>query len=365
MNRNGKAISLFVMLLPLLPAFSQEEKSAADFVIVSPRTGEHAELGNSLYRVLPVGSRRIKLERVESLYDAVASRANVIVLHTPADREFALKPETLELLKERKVVGIGRTAASIFGRMGLEISALNGLSFKAEAMLLTQTKSELLGEPQSTEPLEALKPQDGGNGVKKADFGQCMAIINQVSEPSPIDIIACWSESPSYALITRQGNCVLIGLESPATRWTKEYLQLVSETCLAMRNREVEPFMPAAYTVTEPGVKNFRLDRRHSKDASFAKDFYFQFTKPTRVHLKLEHAGSTHISMVFSSNDYRQLLWDRQNAVKGEPIQCEYEVTDVEVDQTKDGYWRCSITNFDHQSPADCKLIIRFEDLSR
>ena len=61
-----------IALLPMALLFPRavaeaDEKEPAKFVVVAPKSGENAELGASLYRVLLGTGQRAKFERVESI----------------------------------------------------------------------------------------------------------------------------------------------------------------------------------------------------------------------------------------------------------------------------------------------------------
>ena len=59
-----------------------------------------------------------------------------------------IEKETLESLKQRKILGIGEAAGKLFGQLGLYIN--NDLSAGAGLPLnLTIPESELLGEPST------------------------------------------------------------------------------------------------------------------------------------------------------------------------------------------------------------------------
>jgi hypothetical protein len=47
---------------------------------------------------------------------------------------------------------------------------------------------------------------------------------------SVVDAIARWTSDPRYAPIVHQGNCVLIGIPIPASRWTAPYTDLIRKT---------------------------------------------------------------------------------------------------------------------------------------
>ena len=361
-----------IALLPMALLFPRvvaeaDEKEPAKFVVVAPKSGENAELGASLYRVLLGTGQRAKFERVESIEEAVTSKADVIVLAMSSRDLPTLERETLESLKKRKIVGIGHLAATLFGQLGLEINdgqCAHGTAFPPSLMV---TKSELLEAQKTDEALLVLNEPAEANRKVTAEGERLLdyfAIFLPSSESatSGIDVIARWSSDPNYAPIVRQGNCVLIGIASPATQWTKSYSQLISDTCMALHKRKLEEFSTIRYELTKPGKYEFQLAPRNSRDKPFVKNFYFRFSKPTKLRAEVEHSGSAAFMLLFYGKGSEGTPSERQDAFKGETLTITKEITADDIVELSGRYWVLDVTNFDAKADVNCKLTITIEE---
>ncbi|MDX1925333.1 MAG: hypothetical protein SFV81_02370 [Pirellulaceae bacterium] len=332
-----------------------DETVPARFVIVAPKAGVHAELGTSLFRVLRFGSQRGKFERVETIEEAVASQADIIVLAMPHRELPPIAKETLESLKQRKILGIGEGAAKLFGQLGLFINEklYAGAGLPLDAMI---PKSELLGEPATDETITVLT--ENSNAIRVNEAGERLRELSELFLPlnnsAGVDVIARDASNPNYALIARQGNCVLVGVASPATLWSKPYSQLIGDTCIALHRRKLEAFSKIRREVAQAGNYEFSLAPLNTVDKPFVKYLYFQFSKPTILRAELEHSGSAAVMLCTKS--------DRQDAFKGETLTTIAEITSESIQQLGDDYWELDITNFDAKEEAKCKLKITLEE---
>jgi hypothetical protein len=116
-----------------------------------------AEFGSSLFRVLRGKGERARFDIAETIEQAVASVADVLVLVLPKRELPKLEIGTLESLKNRKTIGIGIGAAQLFGQLGLEINGGACAHGVKAPPSLTIGKSELLGEPKNAEPCPVLQ----------------------------------------------------------------------------------------------------------------------------------------------------------------------------------------------------------------
>ena len=355
------SFNFLMMALMLFSVAKADEKEPAKFVIVAPKSGVNSELGASLYRVLLGSGQRAKFERVETIEQAVASKADVIVLAMPSVDLPPIEKETLESLKKRKIVGIGHGAAKLFGQISLEINEGQCTDITKLPPSLLVVTSELLGAQKTDQTMVVTKVGPGNatprfteDGERIPDFFAVFLPLSE-SATSGIDVIARWSSSPNYALIVRQGNCVLVGIASPATLWTQSYAELVGKTCMALHKRKLEEFSTIRREVTKPGKYVFQLAPRNTIDKPFVKNFYFQFSKPTKLRAELEHSGSAAIMLLAEH--------DRQDAFKGETLTTVANITVENIEQIGDRYWVIDVTNFDAEAQVECKLTITIEEL--
>ena len=105
--KNGRmACCATLLLLHLITlSLTATGQGQPDFAIVAPRTGQYAQIANSLYRVLLGRDQRATFQRIETLTQAASSQADVIVLAIERDVLTELEDDTLEALKNRKSLG--------------------------------------------------------------------------------------------------------------------------------------------------------------------------------------------------------------------------------------------------------------------
>src|SRR5436309_5620480 len=123
----------------------------ARFVVYAAE--EDAELGSSLVRVLRGTEKVSKFAKADTLEKALESEADVLVMVLPKREPPKPDQKTLEVLKKRKIVGIGYGAAQLFGQLGLEINGGNCAHGVNGPPNVTVPQSELLGKPKSTDPI--------------------------------------------------------------------------------------------------------------------------------------------------------------------------------------------------------------------
>jgi hypothetical protein len=355
-------VGCFIVAMQAVTLWAAESRADGNrespkFAVYASETD--AELGSSLFRVLRRKGQRARFDRVETIKQAIESEADVLVLVLPGRELPKLEKATLESLKKRKIVGIGYGAAQLFGQLGLEINGGACMHGVARPPSLLISKSELLGEPKKAEPILVL--QETAKAAPDADF---FAVFLPPRGPnaSVADVIARWRFDPNYAPVVRQGNCVLIGIPTPATEWTTAYADLIREICLALQARKVEAFSTARREVTKPGTYEFKLAQRGSTDLPFSKTYYFQFTQGKRFHAQLEHSGSNSVMLIFMGQDENRTHWTRQDARQGQTLQIKANITQEDIKKLDGRYWTLSVTNFGANTGAACKLTITIEE---
>lgn len=334
-----------------------EHKPAAARFVLYRHEGD-AEFGSSLFRVLRGDENVSRIAKADTLQNAIDSEADVLVLVLPKRDLPKFDKAVLDALKKRKIVGIGYGAAQLFGQLGLEINGGNCAHGVNGPPSVIVQKSELLGEPKTEEPIQVFRDDD--ERPLDADRRDIFAIFLPPGKDSTssIDPIARWNNDPNYAPIVRQGNCVLVGIPGPATRWTAEFADLIRKTCLTLNERELKEFSTTRHQLTKPGTYKFTLARRDSTDEPFTKSFYFKFTESKQFSAKLKHAGSDNVMMLFMGQDENRNHWTRRDARQQEELTIEAEITDADLESVGDRHWKLDITNFGAANSADCQLTI-------
>ncbi len=330
------------------------------FVVYSSEAD--AVLGSSLFRALYTQGKRERFVKAQTIEEAVESDGEVLIFVIPNRDLPKLEKNTLELLKKRKIVGIGYGAAHLFGQLGLEIDGGSCAHGVQAPPSLTIVKSELLGEPKQTESLLILQEKSVAElDAKKLDLFAVFLPAGG-SKASVVDPIARWTNDMNYAPIVRQGNCILVGIPAPATQWTPAYTDLIREACLALQKRKLETFSSARWEVMKPGTYEFKLAPRGSIDQPFEKTCYFQFTKSRSFHARLEHKGSNSMMLLFMGQNEGRNHWTRTDAFQGELLKIEVEISEEDIKELGDRYWTLRVTNFGDNMPAECVLTITIDE---
>jgi len=357
-------LSLFVVLIPFLSTSAgdsaeEPKQLAPKFVVYAAE--EDAEFRLSLFRILRGDDKVAKFAMASTIKEAVASKADVLVLVLPKRGLPSIEENTLKALKKRKIIGIGSGAAQLFGKLGLEINYGACATSPEGPGLLTISKSQLLGKPTNPKPIPVLDEVDDAS--PNADDVEIIALFipPKGENASTVDVVARWTSHPNYAPIVRQGNCVLIGIPFPATQWTTPYSDMIREMCQALHARKLESFSRASREFTKPGIYKFKLAQRGSTDEPFTKMFFFRFPEACHFNAKLEHEGSDSVMLLFMGEDARRTHWTRKDAKKEETLQIGAAISQADIEKLRNRNWRLEVANFGANVSAECKLTITIE----
>jgi hypothetical protein len=355
----GGLIVIVVWLVSTSAADPPEERKPATPKFAIYASEEDADFRSTLFKVLHGNDKESRFDLADKIEKVVSSEAEVLILVLPRRELLTVKKETLKALKTRKIIGIGYGAATLFGKLGLEING--GAHFGEVPPAVTIVKSQLLGEAKNSEPLSVLQKVDVTvpNADKVDNFAMFLPTWGENS--TVVDAIARWTSDANYAPIVRQGNCVLIGIPVPATRCTAAYTDLFREICRALYARELERFSTARRELTKPGTYEFKLAQGRSTDQPSSRTFFFRFTEACRFKAHLEHAGSDSVMLIFMGEDEGRTHWNRQDARRGESLQIRAEISQQDIEKLRDRYWKLKVTNFRVNQTVKCKLAITIE----
>lgn len=363
MIRRAVALVVFVLLFAASAQSSEvlaEPKPAKPkFIIYSE--GEDAELAATFFRVFRGDNKVDRILKADSIEKAAASEAEVLVLVMPGETLLNLEPKTLEMLKKKKIFGFGGNAARLFGKLGLEINLGNCAHFGGTPPDVNISNSELLGKqkPIGAIPPYHRDPNPDADAKKLDSFG--LFIPPDSADNSIVDVIARFTGDSNYAPIVRQGNCILVGLPAPATRWSEAYTALVRDTARALHDRKLDSFSKSRRDPTKPGTYEFTLAKGLDTKKSFNKAFYLRCSEPTRITARLDHVGSDNVMLLFMSDDDRRIHWTRLDAKSGQELVFSADISQTEIEELADRNWALTVTNFDTNATANCKLVISFE----
>lgn len=353
-------IAVLVLPVSVLAAPSDSDQAdAPKFVIYA--SDQDAQTASSLYRILRGDDKTARFGKAANLDEAANSDAEVLVVVMSGRERIELAPSAIELLKKRKIIGIGYGAGALFGELGLEIQPGNFAHFRGVAPKLVACDSRLMDKSESKESFQIIN--DEQSAIEQLNSTDVIAMHLPVTSPDlkVIDAIARIDRSPNYAAIVRQGNCVLIGIPIPSRHWSKPYAAFVRQICIRMHDRELEEYAPLRREVTEPGTYEIQLDRIRSTERPYEKTMYFRFDSPKTFQARLEHSGSNAVMLMFRSSKAGAFRSMRKDARNEEPLEITMEISADAVEGLDGELCELQITNFG-QTEVKGKLTITISD---
>ncbi len=354
-NRLRRVAASVLFAIPILLALATPSKARADDaklgfgVFVA---NQDASFTKSLLKLLSGNETMRGAESFESIDDAIASDAGVLLLVMPRSRA-AIPDKQLKALKNRKVIGIDYGVAQLFGALGLRINGGACAHFSRRLPDVKVQTNQLLGMKHATgtiTPYKEARPAD--------NFGMYIPAKSELTQQ--VDVIARFVGDSNYAPIVRQGNYVMVGLSSHPDGWSEEYRTVIRDVAVALLKQEQKPFSVGSFEILAPGVHEFPLAKGRSTKELFGKTFHFKFDEPTKFSATLVHSGSGSMMMLFMGQ-HNRLHWTRKDAKAGEPLKIAIDISADDLTAIGDRYWSLKVTNFDAASAAKCKLTVQYK----
>ena len=316
----------------------------------------------ALIEILEEGNKQRPIVKADTLEEAIASEAEIIILQVKRNQE--ISDEILERLKNHKVIGIGYGAAQLFGHLGLEINEGACAHDPDSPPRISLTKNTLMRNSGSPESLIAFELS---SDAKPGDPNFAMYIPRKSHLCSVVEVIARWTRDERYGPIVRQGNFIMIGLDTPPLTWTPQYREVFKDLSETLYARELEPFTRAEWPITPPGTYHIDLAPGGSTEELSYQEYYFRFTEPTTFTAHLEHHTSKNIMFIFTGENREH--WTRKDTYdctldkcvfEDEPLEISISITEEDIRSVGEGYWTLQVTNFDSEHTADCRLDIQY-----
>ena len=177
----------------------------------------------------------VAVTRAATLEAGIVSSADILILLLDSPDLTAAGPYDVRLLRNRKVIGIGYGAAKLFENARLKIAAgkcAHGVPGRPGIVIQRNT---LLDHTAFPEAITLFDPP-----IIDQDFHNDILFGIYVGEKHPenrvgIEIVALFSTDSRYAPVTRQGQAVLIGVNSHVGNWSRPFRTFVREMILAFR----------------------------------------------------------------------------------------------------------------------------------
>ena len=306
----------------------------------------------------------------ETLEEALASEAEVLVLCVDERRQLELSPAQVDDLRARKVLVTGDNADLLCRELELDIGG--GVISGVEAVNILDAALLPRG-PDAGKSMEPLAERPAPRSFELRQDRRHLAWrpvadeLRLVGGKGFIEVLVALPQKDSWGLVTRQSNCVFAGVVAPPGDWSADYRRLFRALADALAEREREDFKPAVVPrqVHPPGTVRFELepskpwteDNRNNR-----RYFYFRFERPTILTATLRHSGSDEAMLLFQGGP-KQRLFTREDDEYGETLTIAVTVAQSSIDAIGDRYWTLDVTNFDRVNGLSAELTVRYDAL--
>lgn len=231
-----------VMLWKRLSPTPEPEPDKPKRAAVRPKTSSISVFGSpaeeeSVKELMTfIGAERgAAVTRAATLEAGIESSADILIVLLDSQDLTAAGRYDVRLLRNRKVIGIGYGAAKLFESARLKIAAGKCAHGVPRVPGIIVQKNGLLDKAAFPQPITLFDPP-----ILDNDFHNDILFGIYVGEKKPenrvgIDIVALFSTDSRYAPIARQGDAVLIGINSHVGNWSGPFRAFVRELVLALR----------------------------------------------------------------------------------------------------------------------------------
>ena len=240
------------------------------FAVLAPASDSKSL--NTLAEILAGSGDGSAVVKAETIDEAILSDAEVLVLVLPRERRpIENRDEVLSALRNRKIIGVGRGSAQLFGRLGLEIHSdftLDDSLNRTPSINVEKTSALWQTSLQESFVAYELPPVSDPNATQKngapvyVDDNIAMFIPEWSHHCSVVDVIARWvAPRETHAPIVRQGNHTLVGLAAPVVSWTPQYRVFFHDLAMSVYASRLTPFRRVQWDTTPPVLCHVLLVR--------------------------------------------------------------------------------------------------------
>src|SRR5262245_60804847 len=248
MARFAARIRVVCLLFALFSAAAVRADESKPFSCVIFAPGQSDKTISALTELFTHGNQNASVSLVKNLPDAIASKADIVVLALSVKEFNSLGPYDADALKKRKIIGISYGAAKLYGEIGLKIywgACAHGM----EPRIKVEDNATVAkaGFDKVFRVSVPNAPQYPANDVEYMPFGIFVGYpaIHQGLED--VDVVARFNGDLGYAPIVRQGNKILIGFSPHAEDWSEQFGDLMRKLAASLNEPLKNPgSQPAA-----------------------------------------------------------------------------------------------------------------------
>src|ERR1700730_3957151 len=232
-SRFALAIIASAVCIATASQMPAEESKPVSFALFAP--GQSEKTISALTELFTQGNKNASVSLVKNLPDAIASKADVLVLALSVKEFTSLGPYDADALKKRKVIGISYGAAKLYGEIGLKISwgaCAHGMEPRIK--VVDNATIAKAGFDKVFGVYAPNAPQYPASDVEYMPFGIFDGFPSIHKGLEDVDVVARFNGDLGYAPIVRQGNKILIGFNPHAEDWTEQFGDLMRKLAAAL-----------------------------------------------------------------------------------------------------------------------------------
>jgi hypothetical protein len=224
------ASTVWIAAASQMPA---EESKTVSFALFAP--GQSEKTISALTKLFTQDNKNASVSLVKNLPDAIASKADIVVLALSVKEFNSLGPYDADALEKRKVIGISYGAAKLYGEIGLKISwgaCAHGMEPRIK--VVDNATIAKAGFDKVFGVYAPNAPQYPASDVEYMPFGIFDGFPAIHKGLEDVDVVARFNGDLGYAPIVRQGNKILIGFNPHAEDWTEQFGDLMRKLAAAL-----------------------------------------------------------------------------------------------------------------------------------
>jgi len=267
--------------------------------------------------------------------------------------------EALDLVRRRRVLGIGREGGAVLGALGLPVYA-HTAHFTGRYTSATQHQSAGVPVGVVGPLLRTHVPRVPHGPHRTPDHEELVAAVFLPPwsfEARVVEPLLRWEEAPLYAPAVHRNQHAWLGIGHPVAAWSVGYAAWVREVAGRLAREPIQPLLLPRPELAAPGTHRFDLAACASLDQPSSKHFYLAAESAVRVRAALSGPGSGGLVLFFGSGGYG-LECAREDREASESLAFEQLLLPRMLAANPARLWEIHATNFGDLPLRDVRLTI-------